>query len=75
MLKGKKGFNQFRWDLVIQRNNSPQPYFTDYLKFAPAGTYEIQVIGDGIDLKTELTISDRQSPPLIHNSVPVPDLI
>jgi hypothetical protein len=66
MLKGKKGFNQLRWDLVIERADSPQPYFTDYLEFAPAGTYKIHVVGDGIDLKTELTIIDRESPPLIR---------
>jgi photosystem II stability/assembly factor-like uncharacterized protein len=66
MLEGKKGFNQFRWDLVIQRNDSPQPYFTDFLRFAKAGAYEVQIVGEGIDLKTALTISDRQSPPLIR---------
>jgi photosystem II stability/assembly factor-like uncharacterized protein len=55
-LNGKKGFNQFRWDLVIKRTDSPQPYFTRYLQFAPEGKYEIQIVGDGIDLKTELTI-------------------
>jgi hypothetical protein len=66
MLKGKKGFNQFRWDLVTERVDSPQPYFTGYLEFVPAGTYEIQVAGDGIDLKTELIILDRPSPPLIR---------
>ena len=66
MLKGKKGFNQFRWDLVVQRNDSPQPYFTDFLRFADAGTYEIQIAGDGIDLKIGLTISPRSSPPLIR---------
>ncbi len=59
VLMGKKGFNQFRWDLVTKRVDSPQPYFTGYLEFAPAGTYEIQVTGDGIDLKTELIILDR----------------
>jgi photosystem II stability/assembly factor-like uncharacterized protein len=65
-LKGRKGFNQIRWDLVTKRIDSPQPYFTGYLEFAPAGTYEVQIVGDGIDLKTELTILDRQSPPLFR---------
>ena len=65
-LEGRKGFNQFRWDLVTKRADSPQPYFTGYLEFAPAGTYKIHVVGDEIDVKTELTIIDRQSPPLIR---------
>lgn len=61
-LKGAKGFNQFRWDLVTQRNESPEAYFNRYLEFASAGTYVIQIVGDGIDLRTGLTIVDRLSP-------------
>jgi len=60
--QAKKGFNQFRWDLVREKVDSPQPYFIQYYKFALAGTYEIQVIGEGIDLRGELTIINRESP-------------
>jgi hypothetical protein len=55
-LKGRKGFNQYRWDLVAKRTGSPQPYFTRYLEFAPPGKYEIQIVGEGVDLKGALTI-------------------
>ncbi len=65
-LKGRKGFNQYRWDLVAKRNESPQPYFTGYLEFAPAGDYEIHVMGEGIDLRTKLTIIPNPSPPRIR---------
>jgi hypothetical protein len=65
-LKGRKGFNQYRWDLVAKRNESPQPYFTRYLEFAPAGDYEIHVMGEGIDLRTKLTIIPNPSPPRIR---------
>ena len=41
--------------------DSPQPYFTRYLEFAPAGKYEIQIVGEGVDLKGALTIANRQS--------------
>jgi photosystem II stability/assembly factor-like uncharacterized protein len=61
-LDGRKGFNQYRWDLVTKRTDSPQPYFTRHLEFIPPGTYEIQIVGEGIDLKGELTVIDR--PPL-----------
>jgi flagellar hook assembly protein FlgD len=61
-LKGKKGFNQFRWDLVTKRNDSPQPYFTRYLEFAPPGKYEVHIVGDDIDLKTNLTIKEGSLP-------------
>ena len=48
--------------LVIERTDSPQPYFTGYLEFALPGTYEIQIVGDEVELKTELTIIRRPSP-------------
>jgi len=58
----RAGFNQVPWDLVTVRTDSPQPYFTAYLAFAPAGTYEVAVSGEGIDLKAGLTIVPRSSP-------------
>ncbi len=58
----RKGFNQFRWDLIIKRVASQQPYFIHYARFAPAGTYDIRISGDGIDLKGTLTIAERSSP-------------
>jgi hypothetical protein len=60
-LKGKKGFNQYRWDLVAKRNDSPQPYFRRYLEFARPGKYEIQIVGEGIDLRGKLNIIPRPS--------------
>ncbi len=62
-IRGRKGFNQFRWDLVIKRVESPQPYFTRYRQFIPAGEYEVQVRGDGIDLRGKLRVVERKSPP------------
>ena len=61
-LKGKKGFNQFRWDLVTERRDSPEAYFTRYLEFAPPGTYTVRITGEGIDLKSNLTIIRGQVP-------------
>ena len=53
---GRKGFNQYRWDLVVKNNNSPEPYFSRYLEYAGAGEYELRIVGEGIDMKTDLTI-------------------
>jgi photosystem II stability/assembly factor-like uncharacterized protein len=61
-IAGRAGFNQVFWDLVTARADSPRPYFTAYLTFAPAGTYEVSVSGEGIDLKAPLTIVPRTSP-------------
>jgi hypothetical protein len=55
-IKGQKGFNQYRWDLVVKHNNSPEPYFWRYLETVQAGEYKLTVVGNGIDLKTNLTI-------------------
>jgi photosystem II stability/assembly factor-like uncharacterized protein len=54
--EGSKGFNQYRWDLVVKRNESPEPYFSRYLEFAEPGKYEIQITGEGIDLTAELNV-------------------
>jgi photosystem II stability/assembly factor-like uncharacterized protein len=55
-IKGRRGFNQYRWDLVAKKNNSPEPYFWRYSEHAEAGQYELSIMGKGIELKTELTI-------------------
>lgn len=61
-IKAKKGFNQYRWDLVREKVDSPKPYFVEYYQFALAGTYEIQISSEGIDLTGELTVIHRESP-------------
>ena len=53
---GRKGFNQFRWDLIVKRVDSPEPYFTNYLEYVPPGKYIIQILGDNINLEKELNI-------------------
>jgi len=60
-LMGKKGFNQIRWDLVTEKVDSQRPYFIHYANFAAPGVYEIQIVGEGINLKGELTIIERKS--------------
>lgn len=39
-----KGFNQYRWDLVVKKNESNLPYFTKYNEFIQPGEYTLQVI-------------------------------
>ena len=50
-LDGAKGFNQYRWDLIVRRQDSDLPYFTQYEKWVKAGRYTL-VLTDG---KSELT--------------------
>ncbi len=62
IVKGNKGFNQIRWDLVTETVSSPYPYFIHYLKFPKPGTYDLFVTGKDVDLKGELTIVEH--PPI-----------
>jgi hypothetical protein len=50
-VEGKRGFNQYRWDLIVRRQSSDLPYFTQYEKWVKAGRYAL-ILSDG---KTELT--------------------
>jgi hypothetical protein len=58
----RRGINQIRWDLITARVQSPQPYFFRYDVFAEAGTYGLQVFGEGLDLQGELSIVERKTP-------------
>ena len=63
-LNGKKGFNQFLWDLVIKTEDSPEAYFFQYRQFAPAGNYTLRLVGDGIALEAPLVIEEQRTPSL-----------
>jgi len=62
-MKAKKGFNQIRWNLVIQKKDSPRPYFIHYLRFPEPGTYDLILTGKDVNLKGKLTITEYQNTP------------
>jgi hypothetical protein len=39
--EGRKGINQIRWDLILDKINSDQPYFIHYNKFINPGKYDL----------------------------------
>ena len=45
--EGKKGFNQYRWDLVVERVKSNYAYFIHYDRFLKAGKYQITLATKG----------------------------
>jgi len=45
-VKGQKGFNQYRWDMITNRQASDLPYFTQYESWIRPGRYTM-VISDG----------------------------
>ena len=59
---GNKGFNQFRWDLIISKEVSNMPYFVHYNKFIKQGTYKM-VLSDGkIELEQAFFVKNGVSP-------------
>jgi hypothetical protein len=40
-LNGSAGLNQFRWDLIVAKQESDSPYFVHYDKFIESGTYTL----------------------------------
>jgi hypothetical protein len=61
-VKGQKGFNQYRWDLVLSRQTSDLPYFTQFEKWLEAGTYRL-ILSDGkSELATSFIVKNRTTP-------------
>ena len=60
-LKTTKGYNQFRWDLVTKKVESPQPYFIHFHEFIKSGNYKVElVVGDKIvSEKLEILAADN----------------
>ena len=56
-IQARRGFNQFRWDLVLERRESPKPYFLGQLRFVEEGTYEVVVSGGGVELRGACEVS------------------
>jgi photosystem II stability/assembly factor-like uncharacterized protein len=44
--EGRQGFNEYRWDLIISRETSDLPYFTQYEKYLKEGKYKM-ILSDG----------------------------
>ena len=39
----KKGYNEFRWDIIYEKTKSELPYFIHYNKYLPAGNYKLNL--------------------------------
>lgn len=61
-LEGQKGFNQYRWDLIVSRQVSDLPYFTQYEKYIQAGTYKVILSNGKSESVQTLVIKNRISP-------------
>lgn len=41
----RKGFNEYRWDLIVKRNTSPLPYFLNFKEYIKQGRYTLRIVG------------------------------
>lgn len=56
-ITGRKGLNQYRWDLILKENTSPLPYFLNQKEFLSKGKYTLQFIGE-TTIETEFEAKD-----------------
>ena len=63
-MDGNEGFNQYRWDLVYQREESNLPYFIHYEKFLESGTYQFILKTKEGEYQRELVVKESTSPNL-----------
>lgn len=61
-LPGVKGFNQFRWDMIVSRSTSDMPYFTQYEKFLEAGDYKMILSTGQAEFEQPFLVTNCQSP-------------
>ncbi len=61
-LQGMAGFNEYRWDLVFNRESSDFPYFIHYDKFLPAGHYTVKLRSGTTVIDQPLVVLPGTSP-------------
>jgi photosystem II stability/assembly factor-like uncharacterized protein len=55
--QGKKGYNQFRWDMIVTQEKSNLPYFIHYNKFLKTGTYTLSLTDGKSEHKTPFVLN------------------
>lgn len=58
-INGRRGLNQFLWDLVVERRTSAKPYFLADVEFLAAGKYQLGIAGKKVELVGELKVVAR----------------
>jgi hypothetical protein len=61
-LNGQKGFNEYRWDLVVKSEKSSLPYFVHYDTFLEAGNYQLALTDGKTVLEQPFLVKNGISP-------------
>ena len=57
--EGIKGINQIRWDLILDRVETNQPYFIHFNKFIKPGNYSLHLITDQKESKVNFSVYEN----------------
>ena len=63
-IEGKKGINQFRWDLQVSETESDRPYFIHFKGYLQSGDYYVLLKGKDFELKQDWRVNPGKIP---HN--------
>jgi hypothetical protein len=58
--QAEKGLNEYRWDLVIETQESDNPYFSHYNKFLKEGKYQVVITTRLDTLRKDFTARKRK---------------
>ena len=59
-MAARKGYNQYRWDLITKKVESPLPYFIHYNEFLKPGKYTVQITNAQGVLKKEFVAVSKK---------------
>jgi photosystem II stability/assembly factor-like uncharacterized protein len=62
VLDASAGYNQFRWDLILAKQESDSPYFVHYDKFIESGTYTLVLSTSDGSMNQKFKVVDAISP-------------
>ena len=57
--EGIEGINQIRWDLILYRVETNQPYFIHFNKFIKPGNYSLHLITDQKESKVNFSVYEN----------------
>ena len=59
VIEGIEGINQIRWDLILDRIETNQPYFIHFNKFIKPGNYSLHLITDQKESKVNFIVYEN----------------
>ena len=61
---GLSGFNDYRWNLVIRKRESDEPYFINYEEFIKSGKYTLVASTETGNFEQSIIVADEKPPHL-----------